>query len=180
MRWWLCLLLVVSVAYAHGGRTDKAGCHVDSSTSKRHCHNSEAGKYDRAAFGFVTYGYPAGTLSFYTGDVSCPLEVEHVVALKDAFDSGANKWPRAKKELFANDKDNHVPACTYVNRSKGAATPSVFLRRSNDGKGTEYTFAPGKFCAYVAIYFAVKRKYALSFANNSPATFASCNIHELN
>ncbi|WP_435307618.1 YHYH domain-containing protein [Sebaldella termitidis] len=34
----LLLVAVFSVSAAHGGRTDKNGCHVDRSTGKRHCH----------------------------------------------------------------------------------------------------------------------------------------------
>ena len=31
-------LVISPLAYAHGGRTDKKGCHRDKSTGTRHCH----------------------------------------------------------------------------------------------------------------------------------------------
>lgn len=34
----LALLMAVSTANAHSGRTDKNGCHNDTKTGTRHCH----------------------------------------------------------------------------------------------------------------------------------------------
>lgn len=36
----LCLLLIPSLVSAHGGRTDKYGCHNDRKNGGYHCHNS--------------------------------------------------------------------------------------------------------------------------------------------
>lgn len=36
----LCLLLIPSFVLAHGGRTDKYGCHHDRKNGGYHCHNS--------------------------------------------------------------------------------------------------------------------------------------------
>ena len=68
----------------------------------------------------------------------CKTNIDHVVSLKDAFDSGAYKWSTNKKKKFSNDRSNHVSSCYKINSSKGSATPKHFLRRSNDGKGLEY------------------------------------------
>jgi hypothetical protein len=35
----LCLLLIPSLVFAHGGRTDKSGCHNDRKNGGYHCHN---------------------------------------------------------------------------------------------------------------------------------------------
>ena len=94
--------------------------------------------------------------------------------MKDAFDSGAFKWTLERKKEFANDKENHVPACHRINSSKGSATPKDFLRRSNDGKGLEYKII--LFCKYLEIYYKTKIKYSLSFKNNDPILFLKCGI----
>ena len=94
--------------------------------------------------------------------------------MKDAFDSGAFNWTLEKKKEFANDKENHVPACYKINSSKGSATPKDFLRRSNDKKGLEYKII--NFCNYVNIYFKIKKKYNLSFKNNDINLFNKCSI----
>ncbi|MBP9477192.1 MAG: YHYH domain-containing protein [Sebaldella sp.] len=32
------LLILSSMSFSHGGRTDKNGCHVEKKTGERHCH----------------------------------------------------------------------------------------------------------------------------------------------
>jgi hypothetical protein len=97
-----------------------------------------------------------------------------VVSLKDAHQSGASSWSTEKKSAFANDRTNHVPSCARVNSSKGASTPSDFLRKSRDGKGMDYEIV--EFCSYVEVYFGVKTRYGLSFSNNNATLFRRCGI----
>ena len=100
------------------------------------------------------------------------IEIDHVVSLADAHESGAALWSDAEKALFANDRSNHVAACASINRSKGSSTPSDFLRKSSDGVGVEFRFVD--FCGYVARYVAVKEAYQLSFENNDEETLEGC------
>ena len=135
--------------------------------------NTFAEGYDRSAFNFHSYK-PNTSIGFYTGQSCDFINIDHVVSLKDAYESGAASWSASKKESFANDRDNHVPSCGPVNSSKGSAVPSDFLRRSNDGKGLEYKIV--RFCEYVQKYYRVKLRYSLSLEGNSVETFASCGI----
>ena len=100
------------------------------------------------------------------------MNIDHLVSLKDAYESGAYKWDVRKKTMFGNDRENHVPSCSRVNSSKGSARPRDFLRRSRDGKGLDYQIK--EFCAYVEKYYAIKIKYNLSFNSNSRSLFARC------
>ena len=83
-------------------------------------------------------------------------------------------WSASRKQIFANDKSNHVPSCGRVNSSKGSAGPKDFLRISNDGKGLEYEIV--RFCEYVQKYYAVKLEYELSFEGNDSVTFEECGV----
>jgi hypothetical protein len=132
-----------------------------------------AGSYNRAQFYFQSYK-PETPIGFYTNQTCSTINIDHIVSLKDAHDSGASSWSTYKKRTFANDKANHVPSCGRVNSSKGSTGPKDFLRRSNDGKGLEYTII--RFCDYVERYHRVKVKYGLSFTANSTNTFASCGV----
>ena len=134
---------------------------------------SFADTYDRKDFNYHSYK-PNTSKGFYTNQPCDFINIDHVVSLKDAYESGAASWGASKKESFANDKDNHVPSCGRVNSSKGSAVPSDFLRRSNDGRGLEYEIV--RFCEYVQKYYAVKVKYGLSLQGNSKSIFASCDI----
>ena len=129
-------------------------------------------KYSRNAFHFNSYSTNTN-IGYYTKKY-CKTNIDHVVSLKDAFDSGAFNWTLEQKKDFANDKENHVPSCYRINSSKGSATPKDFLRRSNDKKGLEYEII--NFCDYVNIYFNIKKKYNLSFKNNDTDLFNKCFI----
>jgi hypothetical protein len=137
---------------------------------------SYADGYDRKDFSYHSYK-PDTSIGFYTGQSCALINIDHIVSLKDAYDSGAASWGASKKESFANDRSNHVPSCGRVNSSKGSAGPSDFLRRSNDGTGLEYEIV--RFCEYVRKYYAVKVKYGLSFEGNSAKPFKSCGIDSL-
>jgi hypothetical protein len=134
--------------------------------------NGSLMSYDRNLYGYDSY--PTYTSrGFYTGR-NCKTNIDHVVSLKDAHQSGAGSWTSTKRITFANDRLNHVATCTRVNSSKGSSTPSDFLRKSNDGRGMEYEIKTK--CAYLGIYFQIKRKYQLSFGNNDAILFRSCGL----
>lgn len=47
------------------------------------------------------------------------LDVDHVVSLAEAWDSGAWAWDRQRRQLFANDVSNLLAVTASSNRSKG-------------------------------------------------------------
>ena len=134
---------------------------------------SFADGYDRKDFNYRSYK-PNTVIGFYTGKTCDFINIDHVVSLKDAYESGAANWSASKKETFANDRRNHVPSCGRVNSSKGSVVPKDFLRRSSDGKGLDYKIV--RWCEYVTKYHAVKIKYGLSFVDNAKAIFNQCDL----
>ncbi len=128
-------------------------------------------EYNRASYAFVSYASET-SIGYYTGEHCEDIDIDHVVSLADAHESGAALWSDTEKDLFANDRSNHVAACSSINRSKGSSTPSDFLRKSNDGTGVEFSFAD--FCGYVDRYVSVKKAYELSFENNDGELLESC------
>ena len=130
--------------------------------------------YDRKDFNYHSYK-PNISTGFYTNKTCDFINIDHIVSLKDAYESGASSWSANKKKTFANDRANHVPSCGRVNSSKGSEGPSDFLRRSRDGRGLEYEIV--RFCEYVQKYYAVKVKYELSFKSNEAKLFKRCGIN---
>jgi len=181
----LLLSLTMSLgAYGHGGGLNSEGCHNERKTGGYHCHKStnhntalqsksDNKLYFRDDFNYNSYR-PTATVGFYSGQICSSINIDHIVSLKDAHNSGASDWTPSQKAIFGNDRDNHVPSCREINSSKGSAVPSDFLRRSRDGKGLDYKII--RFCDYVARYYSVKSKYGLSFAVNSKQTFSDCGI----
>lgn len=79
------------------------------------------------------------------------LDIDHTVALKEAWDSGANKWSATKRRAFANDTSNPytLNAITdNLNQSKG----------SDDGRWA----APENRCEYVRQIAVIKGLWGLS------------------
>ena len=133
---------------------------------------SFADGYDRKDFNYRSYK-PNTPIGFYTGKTCDFINIDHVVSLKDAYESGAANWSDSKKQTFANDRSNHVPSCGRVNSSKGSAVPKDFLRRSGDGKGLDYKIV--RWCEYVTKYHSVKQVYDLSFIANDRTLLSDCS-----
>tara|TARA_E500000178_G_scaffold257195_1_gene253742 strand:- start:2102 stop:2653 length:552 start_codon:yes stop_codon:yes gene_type:complete len=170
----IAIYYITSYLFSHGGGLNSEGCHNNKKNSDYHCHSKKISskKYNRKLFQYKSYS-PDTDIGFYTLS-KCDTNIDHVVSLKDAHDSGAGIWNNSLKEKFANDKSNHVPSCSRINSSKGASTPLYFLRKSSDGRGMEYEVKP--FCSYLGIYYQVKTKYNLSFNNNNPELFSKCGL----
>ena len=141
-----------------------------------HAFAAYADSYERKDFNYRSYK-PNTSIGFYTNKTCDFINIDHIVSLKDAYESGAASWGASRKKAFANDTSNHVPSCGRVNSSKGSEGPSDFLRRSRDGRGLEYDIV--RFCEYVQKYYAVKVKYGLSFKGNKKRPFEGCGITSL-
>ncbi|MDE0669477.1 MAG: HNH endonuclease family protein [bacterium] len=87
------------------------------------------------------------------------LDVDHVVALADAWVSGAYAWADELLDRFSNDLGNLNAIAAGENRSKSARGPA------------DYTpSAPGARCDYLVQYATVKIRWQLSI---TPADFAA-------
>lgn len=83
------------------------------------------------------------------------LDIDHLVPLKEAHDSGAKYWSEEEKRAFANDTvtaDALIAVDASANRSKGADDPALWLPPNQ-----EYH------CEYVRDWVAVKNAYDLEF-----------------
>ena len=178
-------LLFATPAWADGGSQNSDECRNDIKKGNYRCHRNldafdNGGRYkpgrrtpySRDLYSYLSYPTNTST-GFYTG-IKCPTSVDHVVSLKDAHESGGFNWTSSKRARFANDKSNHVPSCKRINSSKGSSSPKDFFRKSSDGRGMEYEIKNR--CAYIEIYFNVKKKYDLAFTYNTPEVFAQCGI----
>jgi hypothetical protein len=80
----------------------------------------------------VTFGR---WISMYSGEVifdASKLDIDHVVPLKWAWDHGADKWSKEKREKFANDPINLVAVEASLNRQKGAKGLDEWLPPRNE------------------------------------------------
>ena len=163
--------------WSHGGRLNSEGCHNDTKAGAYHCHQSstkskasnstKSSSYNRDNWKFRSSASPVSNslLGWYTGIKGSATDVDHVVALKDAYLSGGLNWNSSQKRAFANDAFNHVAAVPYVNRTlKNAYVPLKFITKLRNSR---YAFANGKCVEYIDLYVQVKQKYGLSFIHNN-------------
>lgn len=82
------------------------------------------------------------------------VDIDHLVPLAEAWDSGASSWSSSRREAFANDEISPltlIAVSASSNRSKGDRDPAEWLPP-----------AVGYRCEYVAGWVAVKARWELS------------------
>jgi hypothetical protein len=90
--------------------------------------------------------YTATPITFVRG--ASQVDIDHVVALGDAWQTGAQQWPAARRVAFANDPLELLSVDSSENRQKGDGDAATWLPPNKAFR-----------CAYVSRQIAVKRKY---------------------
>lgn len=81
------------------------------------------------------------------------IDIDHLVPLKHAWDSGASNWDQPKRDKFATDPDNLVITNKSYNRQKGAKTILEWMP-------VDRAYA----CRYTNQWFLIKNKYGLNIS----------------
>ena len=92
--------------------------------------------------------YSGDTIDFDRSDSA--VDIDHVVALSDAWQTGAASWEEQTMREFANDPLNLLAVDSGLNRQKGDGDAATWLPPKKDYR-----------CEYVARQIAVKDKYEL-------------------
>jgi uncharacterized protein DUF1524 len=96
--------------------------------------------------GILKDKYTGKTIRF-TKARAAQVQIDHVVALENAWVTGAFRWSEAKRTALANDPLNLLAVDGKTNAGKGSGDAATWLPRK------------GYRCAYVARQVAVKKKY---------------------
>ncbi|MBW3089628.1 HNH endonuclease family protein [Bifidobacterium miconisargentati] len=96
--------------------------------------------------------YTGKTIHFVRGrTTSAKVQIDHVVALENAWQSGARDWSTAERRQFGNDQYNLLAVDGPANQEKGSASAAYWLPTNS-----------GYRCDYVARQIGVKDKYHLT------------------
>ena len=102
-----------------------------------------------AISGIFNDPYTGNTIEFIRGQgTSSQVQIDHVVALSDAWQKGAQQWSAQKRLEFANDPLNLMASDGPANASKSDKDAATWLPPNK-----------GFRCAYVARQTQVKAKY---------------------
>lgn len=94
--------------------------------------------------------YTGTAIAFIRGPDSAAVQIDHLVALDDAWRTGARAWPASRRLQFANDPANLVAVSGDANQDKGASDASQWLPPQG-----------GFACVYVVRQLRVKAAYGL-------------------
>ncbi len=95
--------------------------------------------------------YTGKVIDFRRGrDTSQSVQIDHVVALSDAWQKGAQQLTESERNLFANDPLNLLAVDGPANQNKSDGDAATWLPPNKDYR-----------CRYVARQIAVKKKYHL-------------------
>lgn len=78
------------------------------------------------------------------------MQIDHIVALSDAWQTGAQQWDEVTRRNFANDPRNLQATLGWVNQQKGDSDAASWLPPNT-----------GYRCAYVSRIVEVKAAYGL-------------------
>ncbi|MDF3297316.1 HNH endonuclease family protein [Streptomyces tropicalis] len=88
-----------------------------------------------------------------TWTAASDLDIDHLVPLAEAWDSGAGKWTTARRQAFANDltRPQLLAVTDNVNQAKGDQDPATWVPSRS-----------AYVCTYVRAWVQVKYYYGLS------------------
>lgn len=130
---------------------DSNGCDQRNDILARDLTNLEVSGTCRVLSGTITDPYTADTIDFVRGPVTSEaVPIDHVVALSNAWSSGASDWDREQRVLLANDPLNLQATGQEPNSAKSDKSADVWLPQA------------GYRCEYVARQISVKAAYGLS------------------
>jgi len=130
--------------------TDRNGCDTRNDILRRDLASRQMKNTCKVLAGTLAPDPYTGTsIRFVYGDAS-EVDIDHLVALSDAWQKGASSWPAGKRLALANDPLNLLAVDASTNRSKGDGDTATWLPPNKAYR-----------CAYVARQVAVKGKYGL-------------------
>lgn len=95
--------------------------------------------------------YLGQPISFVKGNTTSTLvQIDHVVALSDAWQKGAQQWDQETRQRFANDPANLLAVSGSANQAKGDGDAATWLPKNKAFR-----------CSYVSRQVAVKASYRL-------------------
>ena len=103
---------------------------------------------------FTRKTFTSPTIIKASGRAYAIVQIDHIVPLKEAYESGAKAWTKDRRVKYANDQSNpgHLVAVHGpTNGSKGHKDPAEWMPPNE-----------GFHCAYVRMWSRIKKEWGLS------------------
>lgn len=133
------------------GWSEKDGCDTRNSILYRDLRNVVVNERCQVVSGTLSDPYTGNSIQFTRGpDTSDDIQIDHVVALSDAWQKGAQQLSFEQRVALANDPLELLAVGGSANQQKGDGDAATWLPSHKPFR-----------CQYVARQIAVKKKYSL-------------------
>jgi hypothetical protein len=129
---------------------DANGCDTRNDILQRDLTNIELRDACIVVRGILDDPYSGQRMAFVRGPDSADVQIDHVVALSNAWQTGAQQLTYAERVSFANDPLGLLAVDGDLNQQKGAGDAATWLPPNRSF-----------WCEYVAIQVLVKERWAL-------------------
>lgn len=136
------------------GWTTKDGCDTRNIILYRDLTDATISSDCLVMSGVLIDPYSSETINFKRGTTSSQVQIDHVVALSDAWLSGAENLPTETRVQFANDPLELLAVSAKQNQAKSGSDASKWLPPNKSYQ-----------CTYVARQIDIKAKYKLTLSS---------------
>lgn len=144
--------------------TDRNGCDTRNDVLRRDLADAKIKPGTRGCVvtsGTLTSPYSGELVEFVAGDNGGGVDIDHVVAREDAWQSGASEWSDEELVRFGNDPLNLLAVESSLNRSHGSRAADEWVPDAEVGA-----------CTFTARQVAVKAAYDLTVTTTEHAAMA--------
>lgn len=141
--------------------TDRNGCDTRNDVLRRDLTDATIKPGTRGcvvASGALTSPYSGELVEFVAGDDGGDVDIDHVVARENAWQSGASEWSDEELVRFGNDPLNLLAVEASLNRSHGSRAADEWVPDTEAGA-----------CTFTARQVAVKAAYDLTVTTSEHA-----------
>jgi hypothetical protein len=139
--------------FTHWSDPDKNGCDARNDTLKRELSSvvfKERTNECKVVKGLLIDPFSGKNINFDLETSASNIDIDHIVSLSNAWQTGAAYLPKEARTNFANDPLNLIAVDARLNRQKGDGDAATWLPPLKSYR-----------CEYVSRQVAVKYKYSL-------------------
>lgn len=136
--------------FGKGWAEDENGCDTRNRILKRDLINPVENSDCKILSGTLKDPYTGKEINFSRKQNASAVQIDHVVALSDAWQKGAQQFSKEKRIEFANDPLNLLASDGSANQQKGDSDATSWLPPNKDFR-----------CEYISRQISIKKKYSI-------------------
>ena len=136
--------------FGKGWAKDSSGCDTRNRILKRDLINVVENSDCKILSGTLKDPYTGKEINFSRKQNASAVQIDHIVALSDAWQKGAQQFSKEKRIEFANDPLNLLASDGPANQQKGDSDAASWLPSNKDFR-----------CEYISRQVSIKKKYSI-------------------